>query len=162
MKVIFLQDVDRIARAGEIKDVANGFGRNYLIPRKLAAPADQRSMNAIEEQIKANAKIAAVTETGLLELASRLDGKEITLKAKSGVNDRLYGSITAADVATEIQIALGQVVDRKRVDIEEPIRQLGNYEIGVRLSYDIVPKVKLTVAAEEAPISEETETTGDV
>lgn len=154
MKVVFLKDVDRIARAGEIKDVANGYGRNYLIPRKLAAPADQRATDAVEAQIKANAKIAAATETGLLELASQLDGKEITLKAKSGVNDRLYGSITAADVAAEIESVLGLVIDRKKVDIEEPIRQLGNYEIAVRLSYDIIPKVKVTVASEGAPAAE--------
>ena len=165
MKVVFLQDVVRVARAGEIKDVANGYGRNYLIPRKLAVPADAKSMKAAESQIKANARFASEAESGLLELAGQLAGKEITIKAKSGVNDRLYGSITAADVAAEIESALGLTVDRKKIDIDQPIRQLGNYNIAIRLTYDINPIVALTVASdapaptaivEEVPFLEET------
>lgn len=152
MKVVFLQDVVRVARAGEIKEVANGYGRNYLIPRKLAAPADARTMKLAESQIKANAKIAAAGESELIDLAGKLDGQEITIKAKSGVNDRLYGSITAADLAAEIESVLGLVIDRKKVDIGEPIRQLGTYEIAVRLSYDITPTIKLTVIS-EAPVA---------
>jgi large subunit ribosomal protein L9 len=154
MKVVFLQDVERVARAGEIKDVADGYGRNYLIPQKLAVPANARSMAAVETQIKARAKLVAKTESEVIELASQLDGKEVTLKAKSGVNDRLYGSITAADVAAEIESALGMVIDRKKVEIDSPIRQLGSYEVTVRLSHDIAPKVTLTVASEDGRVVE--------
>lgn len=155
MKVVFLQDVDRIAKAGEIKDVAAGYGRNYLIPNKLAVLADAGSKSVAEAAIKARAKIAAETETEMMELAGLLDGEAITLKAKAGANERLYGSITAADVADEIESALGMLVDRRKVEIEEPIRQLGSYEISIRLSHDIVPKVKLTVASDGEAATEE-------
>ncbi len=154
MKVVFLQDVERVARAGEIKDVADGYGRNYLIPQKLAVLANARSMSAVETQIKARAKIVAETESEMIELASLLDGEKITLKAKSGVNDRLYGSITAADVAAEIESALGMVIDRKKVEIDNPIRQLGDYEVTVRLSHDIAAKITLTVASEDGRVVE--------
>jgi large subunit ribosomal protein L9 len=155
MKVVFLQDVDRIAKAGEVKDVAAGYGRNYLIPRKLAVLADSNSKNIAGAAIKARAKIVAETEAEMMELAGLLDGEAITLKAKAGANERLYGSITAADVANEIESALGMVVDRRKVEIEEPIRQLGSYEISIRLSHDIIAKITLTVATDGEAATED-------
>lgn len=149
MKVIFIEDVPNVARAGETKEVANGYGRNYLIPQKLAILAEPQALHTAEAQIKARASREAQTEAEMVELASQLDGKEITLKARVGQKERLYGSITPADIASELESATGLVVDKRKVEIDEPIRQLGSYEVTIRLAKDIVPKITVTVAEEE-------------
>jgi len=149
MKVIFIEDVPNVARAGETKEVANGYGRNYLIPQKLAILAEPQALHTAEAQIKARASHEAQTEAEMIELASQLDGKEITLKARVGQKERLYGSITPADIASELESATGLVVDKRKVEIDEPIRQLGSYEVTIRLAQDIVPKITVTVAEEE-------------
>lgn len=149
MKVIFIEDVPNVARAGEIKDVADGYGRNFLIPRKLAILANPQILSNIETQLKARAHREAQTEAEMVELASQLDGKEIVLKAKVGQKDRLYGSITPADITSELESTTGLVVDKRKVELENPIRQLGSYEVSVRLGKDIVPKITVTVVEEE-------------
>ncbi len=150
MKVVFLQDVHNVAKAGEIKDVADGYARNHLIPNQFAAQADPKMMNVIEARIKAGARIAAQTESEMLELAGLLDGQEITLKARSGVEGRLYGSVTPADIAAEIEKATRCVIDKRRIELENPIRQLGGYEVPIRLAREIVPTIILTVVEEES------------
>ena len=150
MKVVFLQDIPNIARAGEMKDVADGYGRNYLIPNKLAAQADPRMMQQIESQIKARVRLAAQTESEMQALAGQLEGKEVVLKAKVGLKDRLYGSITPADIVAELDSTLGIVIDRRKIEMENPIRQVGSYEVPIRLSKDIIPRITLTVVEEES------------
>jgi len=149
MKVVFLEDVRNVARAGEIKDVADGYGRNFLLPRKLAILANPQTLSTIEAQLKARAHREAQTETEMVELASQLDGKEIVLKAKVGQKDRLYGSITPADITAELESTTGLIVDKRKIDLDNPIRQLGIYEVPVRLGRDIVPKITVTVIEEE-------------
>ncbi len=150
MKVIFLDDVPRVAKAGEVKEVADGYGRNFLIPRKLALLASPEAIKAAEAQVKKIARSQAQTEAELLELASQLDGREIFLEARTGGKDRLYGSITTADIAVELESSIGLVVDKRKIDLEEPIRQVGSYEINIRLAKDIVPKIKVTVGEKAA------------
>ena len=150
MKVIFLEDVPNVARAGETKEVANGYGRNFLIPRKLALPAKPQDMVTIEAQIKERAHVAAKTETEMVELANQLDGKEITLKARVGQKERLYGSVTSVDIASQLESATGLVVDKRKIEPDEPIRQLGSYEIAIRLAKDIIPKITVIVVEEES------------
>ncbi len=150
MRVIFLQDVSKVARAGEIKEVANGYGRNYLLPRKLALLASASATSLIEMQHKIEVQSQAENEAKLIELASQLDGREVSLKARAGAKDRIYGSITTADIAAELESTMGLIVDRRKIELAEPIRQLGSYEVAVRLSKDIIPKIKVTVAGEEA------------
>ena len=94
MKVIFLEDVPKVARAGEIKEVADGYGRNFLIPQKLATLANLSVVNTMEVQRRARTKADAKLEAEVQEIAQRLEGKEAILKAKAGAKDRLYGSIT--------------------------------------------------------------------
>ena len=149
MKVIFLQDVRGVARAGEIKEVANGYGKNFLIPKKLALLAKPEMISTIEAQIKTSARSEAETEAELTELANHLDGKEIILKARVGVKDRLYGSITPGDIATELENTTGSVVDKRKIELVDPIRQLGSYEVPIRLAKDIVPKITVTVTEDE-------------
>lgn len=150
MKVIFLQDVSNVARAGEIKEVANGYGRNYLIPRKLAALAKSDSLNAVSVKLAAQARSEAKTEAELLQMANQLEGKEVVLVAKTGGKARLYGSITSADIAGELEKITGFVVDKRKIEMAESIRQIGTYEVSVRLTKDLVPKVKVTVTEKSA------------
>ncbi|MFC1900894.1 50S ribosomal protein L9 [Chloroflexota bacterium] len=145
MKVIFLKDVTDVARAGDIKEVANGYARNYLIPQKLATPAIAESINLVEAKIASQVRTEAKTEAELLELASQIDGKEVLIEARSGGKEKLYGSITTADIAEELEKIAGTVVDKRKIKLDEPINQIGSYDITVRLTKDITPVVKVTV-----------------
>ena len=149
MKVVFLQDVPNVARAGEIKEVANGYGRNFLIPQKLALLASSPVISLLEAQRKISARTQLQTEAEVAELANQLDGREIFLKAQAGAKDRLYGSITNADIAAELESATGLVIDKKKIELARPIHQLGSYEVSIRLAKDVMPKIKVTVTEEE-------------
>jgi large subunit ribosomal protein L9 len=149
MKVVFLQDVINVARAGEIKEVASGYGRNFLIPKKLALLANSSALSTIKTQLKTEAASQVQTEARLDELAQQLEGKEITLKARVGAKDRLYGSITSADIASELQNNSGVVIDKRKIELADPIRQLGSYEVAIKLAKDIIPKIKVTVTEKE-------------
>jgi len=149
MKVIFLQDVPNVARAGEMKEVASGYGRNFLIPQKLALLASSPAISLIEAQRKINARNQQQTGAELVELANQLDGREVFLKARVGAKDRLYGSITNADIAAELESTTGLVIDKKKVELAKPINKLGSYEVTIRLAKDIIPKIKVTVTEEE-------------
>jgi hypothetical protein len=89
-----------------------------------------------------------------MALARQLEGKEVILKAKAGAKDRLYGSITSADIVSELSNTTGLVVDKRKIELEEPIRQLGSYEVAIRLAKDIVPKIRVSVTEEEAKAEE--------
>jgi len=147
MKVVFLQDVPHVAQAGQIKEVADGYARNYLLPRKLAALAQPQAVSQIETRTK---KMEAHLTAELQEMATRIEGKEVNLKAKAGAKEKLYGSITSADIAAELQKVTGVEIDKRKIELEEPIRQLGSYEVAVKLGRDISPKIKVTVTEEEA------------
>ena len=149
MKVVFLQDVPNVATAGEIKEVADGYGRNFLIPRKLALPANSPALSTIRTQLKTEAASQVQTEAKLAEMAQQLEGKEITLEARAGAKDRLYGSITSADIASELQNTSGVVIDKRKIELTEPIRQLGSYEVAIKLAKDVIPKIKVTVTEKE-------------
>jgi len=146
MRVIFLEDVPNIARIGETKEVADGYGRNFLIPKKLALPADSPDAAQIATRLQAARK---KTDEELAGLAQQIEGKEVTIKAKVGAKDRLYGSITSADIAAELENVAGLAIDKKKIELAEPIRQLGSYEVVIRLGQDAMPKIKVTVIAEE-------------
>ncbi|MDD4986899.1 MAG: 50S ribosomal protein L9 [Dehalococcoidales bacterium] len=156
MKVIFLEDVPRVAQSGDIKEVADGYARNFLIPKKLALVADSAAIKLAEARCRAKARQQAETEAELQELAKQINGKEIVLKARVGSKDRLYGSITSADIAAELEKSEGMVIDKKKIDLEEHIHQIGSYEITVRLGNEITPKIKVTVIEEKVEDGAET------
>lgn len=149
MRVILLEDVPNVAKAGEIEEVADGYGRNFLIPRKLALLAKPGIANEIEVQRQIQARQQEKMQTDLQKLASDLEGKEFTLKAKVGATEKLYGSITTADIAAELENATGAVIDKKKIELDEPIRQLGSYEVVIKLARDIAPTIKVTVTERE-------------
>jgi large subunit ribosomal protein L9 len=145
MKVVFLEDVVNVAKAGDIKDVADGYGRNYLLPKKLALISRPGAVNQVKAQIEARAE----TEKWK-KLAAEIEGKELTFKVKMGAKDRMHGSITAANIATELKAAIGQDVDKRKIELAESIKMLGTYDIVVKLAKDFEPKIKVIVVAKEA------------
>ncbi|MFC2012768.1 50S ribosomal protein L9 [Chloroflexota bacterium] len=149
MRVVFLQDVTSVANAGDIKAVADGYARNFLIPRKLAIIADSSAMSKAEEQIRKREKEQAKQQEGMVALAAQIEALEITVKARCGEQGRLYGAVTSADIAAEVQSSAGLDIDKRKIELAEPIHELGSYEVAVKLARDIVPKIKITVVAEE-------------
>ncbi len=148
MKVLFLRDVKNVAKAGEVKDVADGYARNFLIPGKLAVPATAHELKRKKEEVVAEERKAARAEAEAKVLADKLAGVTITIKARVGEQHRLYGSVTAADVAEALEKQTGYAVDRRRIDLEEPIKRAGSYEVPVHLGKDLSPKVKVVVEGE--------------
>ncbi len=149
MKVVFIEDVPDVAEVGEIKEVADGYGRNYLIPKRLAILANARATQIVEAQKKRKARIEAETEAEMRELAKQLEGLNMVIKAKAGAKDRLYGSITNADIADELSTSAGLVIDKRKIELETPIHEIGSYDIPIRLTKDIIPKVKLSIIEED-------------
>jgi large subunit ribosomal protein L9 len=149
MQVIFLEDVPNVARAGEIKEVADGYGRNFLIPQKLASLAKSSAISMAEEQLRRQARSETKSGEEIGELGHHLEGMEVILKVRIGAKDRLYGSVTSTDVASELQNSAGLVIDKRKIELAEPIRQLGSYEVTIRLAKDVMPKIKVVVIAEE-------------
>ena len=148
MKVIFLQDLPNVAQAGDVKEVADGYARNFLIPKRLAMIAKPGAANIAA---RGQEKIAAE----LAELANKLEGLEINFKARAGTKDRLYGAITTADIASELSKMTGLTVDKRKIELDKSIHQLGSYEVNIRLAKDIIPKIKVIVTGEETPSQRE-------
>ena len=147
MKVIFLKDVAGSGRAGEIKEVSDGYARNYLLPHKLAASATEGQLNRVETLKKSQERQEAKTEAELRDLAKRLNEANVVLTAKVGEGKKLYGSITNADIAEKLSDITKSEIDKHKIEMEEPIRQLGLHEVEVRLSPTIHAKVKVKVEA---------------
>lgn len=146
MKVVFMEDVPGVAKAGDTKEVSGGYARNFLMPRKLVLPLSGGAASAIESKLNTQARRQAKNETELIRIARELDGREITLKAKVGAKDRLYGSITSADIASELKAATGHTVDKRKIELNKPIHHLGSQEVTIKLGKEIAARVKVTVA----------------
>ena len=155
MKVVFIEDVPDVALAGETKEVADGYGRNYLLPKKLAVLANSAASNILKSQMKQVMVKRVEAESEMKEIAGKLDGAEITIKAKAGEKERLYGSVTSADIANELSNIAGQAIDKRKIDLEEPIRQLGVYEVALKFTHDITAAIMVTVEPEEAVVEAE-------
>jgi large subunit ribosomal protein L9 len=147
MKVILREDVENLGKGGELVEVKNGFGRNYLIPRGLAVVANTRNIREVEHQKGVAAAKAAKLKASAEAVAKRLADTPITLKRKVGEQDKLYGSVTAMDIA-EALAGRGVQIDRRSIDLAEPIKSVGDHEVGVKLHSEVVGKVKVRVEAE--------------
>lgn len=148
MKVIFLEDVPKVARVGQTKEVANGYARNYLFPRKIAVLATSATAAALESHLKKLVKQRELEEAEMTELANKIKGTEITLKAKVGDKDKLYGSVTTADIAEELNKTAGHDVDKKKIDLAEPIRHIGVFDVTVRFTHEITAGIVVTVMSD--------------
>ena len=145
MKVIFLNDVPDVAKAGEIKEVADGYGRNFLLPKGLALPATASTLKLAEARRKTESVRQSRFQSELAQVANMLEGNEISFKARVGAKGRLHGSITSADIASELQRLSGLDIDKRKVELKEPIHHLGSYEVTIRLAKDMTPKIKVIV-----------------
>ena len=149
MKVVFLEDVPGIGKTGDVKDVADGYARNFLIPKKLAFLVTSQVTGQLEAQISSRARKQAKEAKNLSKMAETLKGTEVVLRAKVGSKDRLYGAVTAADIARELSKTAGVQIDKRKIELAEPIRELGSREVTVKLSHDLSPKVRVTVKEQE-------------
>jgi large subunit ribosomal protein L9 len=150
MKVVFLEDVKNVARAGDIKEVADGYARNFLLPKKLALVNRPGASNSVKAIIEAKAEVEQAKK-----LAAQIEGKEINLAVKMGAKDRMHGSVTAANIASELKSVIGEEVDKRKIELVEPIKSLGTYDITIKLYKGVEPKIKLNVVEKEsAPESE--------
>jgi len=156
MKVLLIKDVYKLGRAGEIKKVAAGYGRNYLIPQGLAIQASPgASQQADRIRIKATEIRAALNEE-LGDIAEVLNGKTLTFPVKAGETGRLYGSVSNEEIIKKIQDNYEIELERRQVETE-PIRQLGTYKIPIHLTMDLVPELTVIVHREGEPVLQESE-----
>ena len=154
MKVLLVKDVYKLGRAGDIKKVADGFGRNFLIPQGLAVLATAGALKQIEK-IRSTAEVRRTEQNSeLKDLAKHINGITVVFSAKAGETGKLYGSITTQDVATAIQEKTRYEVKKQQVDMQ-PIRTLGEFTAHVRLTMDLVPEVKIIVHREGEALEED-------
>lgn len=148
MEVLLLRDIKRLGKAGEIKKVADGYARNYLIPRGLAVLATPGAIRRKEVQAAIEEQREERIRTDSAALAEKLAQTQLTFKVRAGEKGRLYGSITAADIAAEIEKQTGVPLDKRKVDLEEPIHLLGTHQVPIRLLAGVVPEVTVVVEQE--------------
>jgi len=154
MKVLLVKDVYKLGRAGDVKKVADGYGRNFLLTQRLAVLATPGTLKSAEK-IRAQGEIQrAALNNELQDLADHVKGITLTFAAKAGETGKLYGSITTQDVATAIQEQTRYEVKRQQIDMQ-PIREIGEFKAHVRLTVDLVPEIQIIVHREgeaaEAP-----------
>ncbi len=149
MKVIFIEDVPKVARVGQTRTVADGYARNYLLPHKLAVVAGSQVAAAMDSQLKKKIKQRELEEAEMAKLAEKLNEVEITIKAKVGESEKLYGSVTGADIAEELSKSAGHDVDKKKIEMAEPIRRLGVHDVTVRFAHEITAVIKVNVISDE-------------
>lgn len=153
MKVLLTKDVYKLGRAGDIKKVADGYGRNFLIPQGLAVIATAGALKQIEK-IRSQAEVRRTEQNSELKgLAEQINGLALSFSAKAGETGKLYGSITTQDVATAITEKTRYEVKKSQIDMQ-PIRTLGEFNAHVRLTIDLVPEVKIVVHREGEAIEE--------
>ena len=147
MKVVFLQDVPSVGKAGEVKDVAEGYGRNFLLPRNLAELATASALKNAETRIQAMARKRQVEFSEMENVAKDLDGLTVSFKKKVISENRLYGSIRDVHIAQAIAELAGFDIDKGSIELEEPIHHLGEYELVIKLGGDLKPKIRVVVEA---------------
>lgn len=148
MKVLLVQDVDNLGYAGDVKKVADGFGRNYLIPRNMAVLATPGALKQAETIRKAAEKRRAHETADAQAMANQLAGVELFFERRAGETGKLYGSVTSGEIADGIKAKTGLEIDKRKVALPEPIRQLGEQEVTVKLMIDVATTIKVHVLPE--------------
>ena len=145
MRVVFLQDVAGVAQGGDVKEVKNGFARNYLIPKNFAVPATHNEL----QRVKQYAEQAERTRLRLLqdmrELSETLNGNRIDVEMRAGASGQLYGSVTNAIIADKLSELSDREIDRRGIEIGDPIRQLGSFDVSVRLHPEVQAQIEVLV-----------------
>jgi large subunit ribosomal protein L9 len=170
MKVVFMEEVEGTARVGEIRNVADGFARNYLLPRRLAAPATEHYIAIAQARAEKEARRQArLDEEARTYLLPKMEGAAVTIEVRVGEQGKMFGSVTARDIAGALQEATGVELEHRQVDLRQPIRELGSQEVTVKLTHSVHLQVVVNVeplggvpeaeaeaaeAAEGAPLEE--------
>jgi large subunit ribosomal protein L9 len=147
MDVILRQDVEKLGRAGEVVSVKDGYARNFLLPRGLAYQATDGNKRRIEAEKAQHAKRHAVQVSSARDVAAQLEAVSLTFTMRAGDGDRLFGSVTAADIAAQLA-EQGIAVDKKAIELHEPLKLLGVYKVPIRLHHEVKPEIRVWVVRE--------------
>jgi large subunit ribosomal protein L9 len=147
MKIILREDVEKLGKAGEIVKVKDGYGRNFLIPRQLAVLANVRNMKALDHDRRTIETRAKKTKKAAEATAATLSAVSLILPAKAGEEGKLFGAITSRDIAEALGKA-GVIVDRKAIQLADPIKQVGDYKVKIRVAADVFPEISVSVVPE--------------
>ena len=148
MEVILREDIDKLGTRGQVIKVASGYARNYLLPKRLAVTATDGNRKIVEQERQAHLRKEAKLHSEAQDLAKMLTGVSVTIVQKAGENDQLFGSVTAKDVADALA-AKNFTIDRRKIQLDEPIKQLGEFKVPVRVHKDVTAEVTVVVAKEE-------------
>ena len=151
MEVILKEDVEKLGHRGDIVKVAEGFGRNFLLPRKLAIEASKANKAVIEQMKAAAVRKSAKEKTGAEALAQQLNEVQLTFERKTGEKDHLFGSVTSYDVAVALE-GKGFKIDRRKVHLDDPLKSLGEFHVPVKLHREVTAHVKVTVNREGSEV----------
>ena len=148
MEVILRQDVEKLGSRGQMVKVASGYARNFLLPNKIAVPATDANRKIVEQERQAHVRKEAKQKGEAEVLANMVNGVSLTIAQKAGENDQLFGSVTSKDIAEGLA-AQHFEIDRRKIQMDEPIKQLGDYKIPVRLHKDVTAEIAVHVVKEE-------------
>jgi large subunit ribosomal protein L9 len=148
MEVILREDVDNLGTRGQVVKVAPGYARNFLLPKRMAVAATESNRKIVEQERQAHLRKEAKVKGEAEDLAKIMTGVTVRISQKAGENDQLFGSVTAKDIADALT-AQNYNIDRRKIQLDEPIRQLGEYKVPVRLHKDVTVEVTVVVAKEE-------------
>jgi len=148
MEVILREDIEKLGNRGEVVKVASGYARNFLLPRKMAVAATAANKKIVEQERQAHLRKEAKLKNEAEDLAQLVTGVVVTIPQKAGENDQLFGSVTTKDIGDALA-AKNFTIDRRKVHLEEPIKQLGEYKVPVRLHKDVTAEITVIVVKEE-------------
>jgi large subunit ribosomal protein L9 len=150
MKVIFLKNVEGKGKAGDIKEVSNGYANNFLIRSGLALPATTAALKQAELKIRNEGISKELDQEELAKIAGQIEGQTLHFTARTGAGERLFGSITASAIAKELSQLLGSSIDKRKIVLDKALREIGSHQVMVRLSKDFEPAITVVIEQEKA------------
>jgi len=148
MEIILREDIEKLGARGQVVKVASGYARNFLLPKRMAVAATEANKKIVEQERQAHLRKEAKAQGEAQDLAKIMTGATVRIAQKAGENDQLFGSVTSKDIA-EALTAQNYNIDRRKIQLDEPIRQLGEYKVAVRLHKDVTAEITVVVAKEE-------------
>ncbi len=148
MEIILREDIERLGSRGDVVKVAAGYARNFLLPRKMAVAATESNKKIVEQERQSHLRKEAKLKNEAEDLSKMLGGVNVTIAQKAGENDQLFGSVTAKDVAEALE-KQNFTIDRRKIVLDEPIKQLGQHKVNVRLHKDVTTEITVNVVKEE-------------
>ena len=150
MEVILKEDVNKLGHRGDVVKIADGYGRNYLLPGKLAIEATANNKAVIEQMKGSSIRKLAKEKVVAEDLAKKLEAVELVFERKVGENDHLFGSVTSGDIAHQLE-EKGYTIDRRKISLEEPLKSLGEFHVPIKLHREVTSHIKVTIKGEELP-----------